>query len=261
MKSLKNAIETIHLLDDLAGEDTVLTRLSPLAKLGSLFIFLAALASLGPEKLTNALLLLWVLPVWYRLGRLSWKQSLRQLGPVLGMVGSIGLVNLFWFQGMPVSLGLVQIPGGIGVLLLLLLKATGCVLGAYLLLATTSLEKLACALQKLPLPQVLVISLLLTWRYLVLLLQEGDRMASAYRLRAPENRGIPWKISGSLLGLLFLRSLERAQLVYESMKLRGFQGRFPEQKNAGSLKGDLLLLSSTLAWCLFCRFGLYFFHI
>ena len=45
MKSLKNAIETIHLLDDLAGEDTVLTRLSPLAKLGSLFIFLAALAS------------------------------------------------------------------------------------------------------------------------------------------------------------------------------------------------------------------------
>ena len=58
MKSLKNAIETIHLLDDLAGEDTVLTRLSPLAKLGSLFIFLAALASLGPEKLTNALLLL-----------------------------------------------------------------------------------------------------------------------------------------------------------------------------------------------------------
>lgn len=162
MKSLKNAIGTIHLLDDLAGEDTVLTRLSPLAKLGSLFIFLAALASLGPEKLTNALLLLWVLPVWYRLGRLSWKQPLRQLGPVLGMVGSIGLVNLFWFQGMPVSLGPVQIPGGIGVLLLLLLKATGCVLGAYLLLATTSLEKLACALQKLPLPQVLVISLLLT---------------------------------------------------------------------------------------------------
>lgn len=86
-------------------------------------------------------------------------------------------------------------------------------------------------------------------------------MASAYRLRAPESRGIPWKISGSLLGLLFLRSLERAQLVYESMKLRGFQGRFPEQKNAGSLKWDLLLLSSTLAWCLFCRFGLYFFHI
>lgn len=94
MKSLKNAIETIHLLDDLAGEDTVLTRLSPLAKLGSLFIFLAALASLGPEKLTNALLLLWVLPVWYRLGRLSWKQPLRQLGPVIAQNGTAVIGSL-----------------------------------------------------------------------------------------------------------------------------------------------------------------------
>lgn len=253
MKSLHRAIETIHLLDDLAGEDTFFTRLSPLAKLGSLFVFLVSLASLGTDQLASAFLLLLVLPAGYRLGRIPWKQPLRQLVPVLGMVGAIGLMNLFWFQGPPVPLGPVEVPGGIGVLLLLVLKAIGCVLGAYLLLATTSLEKLASALQKLPLPQVLIISLLLTWRYLVLLLQEGDRMASAWRLRAPENRGIPWKISGSLLGLLFLRSLERAQLVYESMKLRGFQGRFPEQGTIGSRKGNLLLFGGTLAWCLFCR--------
>ena len=259
MKSLDTAIETIHLLDDLAGEDTPLTRLSPLAKVGSLFLFLVTLVSLGPGNLIGALGLMLVLPVLYQVGRLPWKQPLRQLRPVLFMVGGFGMVNLFWFQGSPAYLGPVQVPGGIGVLLLLLLKAVGCVLAAYGLLATTSLEKLACALQKLPLPRVLIISMLLTWRYLVLLLQEGRRMAAAYQLRAPESRGIPWKISGSLLGLLFLRSLDRAQTVYESMKLRGFAGRFPDQESSGSGKGNLLLLGGTLAWCLICRFCLQLF--
>lgn len=256
MKSLDRAIETIHLLDDLAAEDTWLTRLAPLAKTASLFVFLVTLASLGPERLAGALGLLLVLPVLYILGQIPWKPVLGQLRPVLIMVGGIGLLNLYWFRGAPVFLGSLEIPGGLGVLLLLWGKALGCVLGAYLLLATTSLEKLACALQKLPLPRALIISTLLTWRYLVLLLQEGNRMATAYQLRAPESRGIPWKISGSLLGLLFLRSLERAQLVYESMKLRGFQGRFPEMASAGSRRGNLLFVLGTLVWCLFCRFGL-----
>lgn len=253
MKSLDRAIKTIHLLDDLAGEDTVLTRLSPLAKVASLFVFLLTLASLGPGRLASALGLLLVLPVLYRLGHIPWKPVLSQLRPVLIMVGGIGLLNLYWFRGPAVSLGSLEIPGGVGVLVLLLLKTLGCVLGVYLLLATTSLEKLACTLQKLPLPRVLIISTLLTWRYLVLLLQEGGRMATAYQLRAPENRGIPWKISGSLLGLLFLRSLDRAQLVYESMKLRGFQGRFPEIQPAGSRWGDGLFVLGALGWCLICR--------
>lgn len=254
MKSLDRAIETIHLLDDLAGEDTVLTRLSPLAKLASLFTFLTTLASLGPERLPNAFLLVLVLPVLYRLGRLPWKQPLRQLQPVLIMVGGIGLMNLFWVQGASVQVGPFSLPRGLAVLALLLLKAMGCVLAAYLLLATTSLEKLACALQKLPIPQTLIISLLLTWRYLVLLFQEGRRMAAAYQLRSPESRGIPWRISGSLLGLLFLRSLDRARSVYESMELRGFRGCFPETGKKGNPGGSILLLVLTLAWCLLCRF-------
>ena len=87
----------------------------------------------------------------------------------------------------------------------------------------------------------------------VLLLQEGRRMQQAYALRAPRTRGIPWKISGSLLGLLFLRSLDRARTVYESMELRGFQGRFPETGAESSVCASLLLVILTLVWCLVCR--------
>lgn len=254
MKPLDNAIETVHLLDDLAGKNTVLTQISPLFKLASIFIFLFTLSSLGPKDLAGAVLLLLVLPVLYRVGEIPWRQPLRQLWPVFLMAGSVGVLNLFWSEGAPVQLGPVAVPAGVAALAVLLLKAVGCVLAAYLLLATTTLERLAGALQMLPLPQILIVSLLLTWRYLVLLLQEGRRMATAYQMRAPESRGIPWKISGSLLGLLLLRSLDRAQVVYESMKLRGFTGRFPEEENTGSTGPGVVLLAGTLGWCLLCRF-------
>ena len=256
MKHLDNAIETIHLLDDLAGKDTPLTRLSPLAKLAAIFLFLVTLASLGSQDLLRTGVLLLYLPILYRLGQLPWKQPLRQLWPVFAMVGSLGLVNLFWARGAVAQLGAFSLSSGWGTLSVLLLKALGCALAAYLLLASTTLEKMACALQKLPVPQILIVSLLLTWRYLVLLLQEGRRMSNAYELRAPESKGIPWRISGSLLGLLLLRSLDRAQLVYESMKLRGFTGKFPQRVSAGSRWSSLLMTAGTLGWCLLCRFYL-----
>lgn len=252
MKSLDGAIGTLHLLDDLAAEDTPLTRLAPLAKTGALFLYLAAFASLGPNHLAGACLLLLPLPVLYRVGQIPWKPALRQCLPVLLLLAGVGAVNLFFAQGTAVTLGTFRLSAGAAAFLLLLLKGLGCVLSGWLLLATTSLERLACALQKLPLPQVLIISTLLTWRYLVLLLQEGRRMQQAYALRAPRTGGIPWRISGSLLGLLFLRSLDRARTVYESMELRGFQGRFPETGAESSICASLLLVILTLVWCLVC---------
>lgn len=95
MKSLDGAIGTLHLLDDLAAEDTPLTRLAPLAKIGSLFLYLAAFASLGPNHLAGACLLLLPLPVLYQVGKIPWKPALRQCLPVLLLLAGVGAVNLF----------------------------------------------------------------------------------------------------------------------------------------------------------------------
>ena len=51
-------------------------------------------------------------------------------------------------------------------------------------------------------------------------------MQQAYRLRAPGQKGIHAGAWGSFAGLLLLRSIDRAQIVYESMCLRGYQGEF-----------------------------------
>lgn len=66
--------------------------------------------------------------------------------------------------------------------------------------------------------------ILLMHRYLIVLIKEVERMQQAYKLRAPGRKGIQFKNWGSFAGLLLLRSMDRAEEVYESMKLRGFHG-------------------------------------
>lgn len=51
-------------------------------------------------------------------------------------------------------------------------------------------------------------------------------MTDAYHLRAPGQKGIHISAWGSFLGQLLLRSMDRADELYQSMQLRGFCGDF-----------------------------------
>ncbi|AXM89405.1 cobalt ABC transporter permease [Anoxybacillus ayderensis] len=96
------------------------------------------------------------------------------------------------------------------------------VLAATVLFLTTPIEQLAGALLSLRIPRLLVIQLLLTYRYIFLFLEEAKRLRQAYMLRAPNHRAIQLSVWGSLVGHLLLRTFERAERVYEAMTLRGF---------------------------------------
>ena len=73
---------------------------------------------------------------------------------------------------------------------------------------------------------MLVTLLLLTYRYIGLMLNEVSVMTQAYKLRAPGQKGIHISAWGSFLGQLLLRSMDRAEELYNSMGLRGFAGEF-----------------------------------
>lgn len=94
---------------------------------------------------------------------------------------------------------------------------------------------------------MLTTTILLIYRYIVLLLQEGIRIATAYALRAtPGKRASSSGRGAQLLGQLLLRSIDRAQLVYESMQLRGFAGAFPPGQKK---HGGWLFLAVTVFYC------------
>jgi cobalt/nickel transport system permease protein len=68
--------------------------------------------------------------------------------------------------------------------------------------------------------------MLLTYRYVAVMMEEVSVMTEAYHLRAPGQKGIHISAWGSFLGQLLLRSMDRAEDLYESMQLRGFRGEF-----------------------------------
>ena len=83
-------------------------------------------------------------------------------------------------------------------------------------MATTTIEEICRALRQLHVPKVLTSLLLLTFRYISVLLDEAAIMTDAYRLRAPGQKGVHISAWGSFLGQLLLRSME----------LRGYHGEF-----------------------------------
>ena len=71
-------------------------------------------------------------------------------------------------------------------------------------------------------------------------------MFQAYSLRAPGHRGGHVSAWGSFLGQLLLRSMDRAQIVYDSMMLRGYQGEFYDAAKEPCHIKDYMYLA---AWC------------
>jgi cobalt/nickel transport system permease protein len=93
------------------------------------------------------------------------------------------------------------------------------------LAGTTPFPRLLAGLRKLGLPPVLVATLQFMERYRHVLVDEVDRMATARRARTFGRRGVlSWSLLGGLIGMLFLRTFERAERVHDAMIARGWDG-------------------------------------
>ena len=103
---------------------------------------------------------------------------------------------------------------------------------AILLTATTQFPDLAHAFRHLRVPSVLVAIISFMYRYLFILSDEALRLVQAREARSarkPESKNSPstwWKakVTGNMVGQLFLRSYERSDRVYSAMLARGYDG-------------------------------------
>ncbi len=109
----------------------------------------------------------------------------------------------------------------------ILIKNSLAIITMLLLAAVTSFQSLLIAMRKLGLPLVLVATLGIMERYRFVLADELNRMATARRARSFTRRGtFSLGLAGGLIGILFLRALERAERVHGAMVARGWQGTF-----------------------------------
>ena len=225
MSHIQNVLRQIHQIDHDTQKSTVLTSIHPCVKLVVTVWYLVMVTSFSQYNLSGLLSMSLYLIIIFQLGEISLKGMFLRLKELFLLLLLLGSANLFFDREVLNYWGTVPVTGGMLSFLTLYGKGIFAIMATYALISSTGMENICYALQRFHLPQILIVSILLTYRYLILFIKEVDRVSLAYSMRAPGQRGIHVKAWGSLVGAMLLRSVDRAELVYESMQLRGFQGK------------------------------------
>jgi cobalt/nickel transport system permease protein len=236
-------------LPTLPCTDSPLSRLDPRWKLVALAVLLAAdtwVQHLLPTTLLLALALLLAL-----LGRLPWRWYLRQMGAAMGFVVLFAAPLPFLLQGAGwfVAWGPLHVSEyGSAVALRLCIKVATAATLVLVALATGRLEVTLRALRALRVPGLLVQLLLLTYRYVFVLMDELGRLRVAVRVRGYRNRVTrhSYRTIGHVAGTLLVRGYERSERVGQAMRCRGFDGRFRALTTFRTTPADVLALALVL---------------
>jgi cobalt/nickel transport system permease protein len=251
MSKMVNALYNIRLLDSLSRKETFIHRVHPAAKLITTVIYLAVVVSFARSEVISLLPYVFYPVLIFSFAELPVVPILKRALLAAPLIIGIGILNPFFDQDSVLILGLAVSRGWL-TFLSILIKGSLTVTASLLLIATTGIERLAAGMRSLKVPKILVLQLLLTYRYISVLIEELSRMLRAYFLRAPGQSGIKRDHWGSFTGQLILRTFDRAQRVYQAMMLRGFTGEYyPEDIAKVSFK-DLIFLSG---WSLFFIIG------
>lgn len=139
----------------------------------------------------------------------------------------VGSEPTWWGAGSPLSIS----EDGLRLASLLAARLHACLCLTLALVSGLGDLSLSRGLRALGLPEQLILLLLMTLRYITVIDSEYQRLRYAMLARGfrPSLRPGRWQHTlrsyGSLIGMLLVRSLDRAERVLAAMKCRGFTGR------------------------------------
>jgi cobalt/nickel transport system permease protein len=224
MTALARALGALRDLDTEAARDTPLAHRDPRAKLLVTLGFLVALTAFDRYQVAS-LLPLSLYPVWLAVqSDLPARLMGRALALALPLALLLGLFNPLLDRAPMLVLGGVTLSGGFVSLVAILLRATLAACAGLILIASTGMPAVCGALSRLGAPRAFAIQLQLVYRFLFVLLEEGQRLLTARALRAGARQRLDLAEYAPLLGQWLVRSIERAARVHQAMLARGFKG-------------------------------------
>lgn len=226
MDKLSHAQSELREIDALAAEHSPIHELHPLCKLFVTVFYIAVTVSFPKYNFSGLVMMVLYPVIAFQVSGIPVGLCFYKLRLVLPLVCAVGLANPFLDHTPLLQLGTITVTGGVVSMVTLMLKGVFSLMASFLLIATTSIDAICAALRKLHVPGILTTLLLLTYRYIGVMLEEVTVMTEAYSLRAPGQKGIHISAWGSFLGQLLMRSMDRAEELYNSMVLRGFHGNF-----------------------------------
>lgn len=242
MEKIPETIYEFHYINDMSKRKNWLNQIHPLVKLIVTICYLMILTSFPKYALSRTLLMAIYPIVLFNSIRISFSKICKKIWPIFLFVSFIGLFNPIFDHTPMMKIENFIITGGMISAVTLMLKGILTILASILLIMTTGIEGICYALRLLRIPNIFVTQILLTYRYIVVLIEEADQIRQAYSLRAPRQRGIHIKVWGSLIGQLLFRSIDRANVLFESMLIRGYKGEFNYINKRKSTAKDYLYL-------------------
>lgn len=202
-------------------------RLNARVKVVSLISFVVLSSNLKSWQVLMAGLLFMLLlaglsriPAFYLVKRLAW---------VIPFGGVLVIIFPLVIPGEPLFriFSLAGSVEGARQAVVLLLRLLNAVTALSLLTATTRFKELMIAFKALRVPQIFVMLIEFTVRYISVLADEINRMQLARKARGFQGgrsllHWYTFKVTGQLIGTLFIRSFERSERVYNAMLARGY---------------------------------------
>jgi len=208
--------------------DSMIHRLDPRIRVGLTvaYAFVIALAYRFPVLIVA----LFFSSILVFIARVDIKEVLKRMVIVNALIFLLWVILPFTFHGEVLTrIGSLAIHRpGVTLAARITLKSNAILLAFIALIATMPFATLGHALHRLRVPDKLVHLLLMTYRYIFVIEQEYKRLLRAAKIRGfqPGTNINTYRTFAFVIGMLFVRSVARAERVHQAMLCRGFKGKF-----------------------------------
>ncbi|MBE9581583.1 MAG: cobalt ECF transporter T component CbiQ [Proteobacteria bacterium] len=237
------------MIEELAGGDSLIRRLDPRVKIVVVFLFSVAVAV--SNRFVVLMLALGLGLCIVLAARLPIKQLVRRLVPVNMFIILLWFFLPFTFEGEPLfSVGpLVGTHEGVLSAARISIKSNAIMVMLIALVASTSILTLGHAMHELRVPKKIVHLFFFTYRYIHVIHREYLRLVSAMKVRGfrPGTNVHTYKTFAYLVGMLLVRSSDRAERVHNAMLCRGFSGNLYSLSEFSLKTRDMISLILMLA--------------
>lgn len=254
MGGISTDIAELGMMDELARGSSPAHRLDARAKVLVTAAFCLCVVSFGKYEVSSLAAFAFYPAAMAAMAGLPWRYLVRKLLLVSPFAVMVGVFNPLIDRVPAADIGGLIVSGGWLSFASIFMRFVLTVLAVLILLASTGIDGVTSALERMGFPRVFTVQVMFLYRYLFLLSDEAAGIVRAHTLRG--GHGFPrLPVFVRMAGCLLVRSIDRAHRVYAAMESRGFDGHI---RWSGRSKWRMADSAYVLFWTvtfLFLRFG------
>jgi cobalt/nickel transport system permease protein len=232
------------MIEELSNGDSFIKRIDPRIKIVVVFLFSVVVAVLNQLPVLMCALALSLLIVLS--AGVPTKELLRRLIPVNMLIIFLWLFLPFTFAGKTAFFigPLAVTHEGVLYATRITIKSNAMMLMLIALVASTPIFTMGHAMHELGIPKKIVHLFFFTYRYIHVMHREYARLLNSMKIRGfrPKTSLHTYKTFAYMVGMLLVRSFDRAQRVHNAMLCRGFKGNLYSLRKFSIKRRDVVSL-------------------